>query len=87
VNLVINGIKSSSSGVRYLFDLDGWQIRHPPDMDNLKEVDPRLAELAEQSVQRYEAVLKDAGEIEMDGYSAYSSKLQCSSFCTGVELI
>lgn len=43
-------------------------------MDKLREVDPRLAELAEQSVQRYEAVLKDAGETEMDGYSAYSSE-------------
>lgn len=59
-------------GFRYLFDLDGWQIRNPPDLEKLKEVDPRLADLAEQSVKRYKAVLKSAGETEMDGYSAYS---------------
>jgi hypothetical protein len=60
--------------LRYLFDLDGWQIRHPPPLDKLREVDPRLADLAEQSVARYQAVLKGAGEVEIDSYSAYSGK-------------
>lgn len=34
-------------GRTYLFDLDGWQIANPPPIEKLREVDPRLAELAE----------------------------------------
>lgn len=61
---------------RYLFDCDGWQIRNPPDLDQLRLVDPHLADLAGQSVQRFKAVAAGADEAEMDYYSAYSSKFK-----------
>jgi histone-lysine N-methyltransferase SUV39H len=56
-------------GRTYLFDLDGYQIRNPPDLDKLREVDPRLAELARRAKEKAEAAWE--GEEEEPGYNAY----------------
>ncbi|KAI9632776.1 uncharacterized protein MKK02DRAFT_41086 [Dioszegia hungarica] len=59
-------------GRTYLFDCEGWHIRHPPDLNELCQVDPRLAELAAQTVERYEAAVELAGVAELTDYSKYS---------------
>ena len=60
--------------LRYLFDCEGWHIRHPPDLNELCQVDPRLAELAAQTVERYEAAVELAGVAELTDYSKYSGE-------------
>lgn len=54
---------------RYVFDLDGWQIRHPP--KGLEKIDKRAAELAEAVKMRAKAAMRESQE---DAYNAYSGK-------------
>lgn len=56
-----------SSIHRYVFDLDGWQIRHPP--KGLEKIDKRAAELAEAVKMRARAAMRESQE---DAYNAYS---------------
>ena len=63
-------------GRTYLFDLDGYQIFHPPDLGKLKALDPRLGELAERTRMKAERQWRDEGdegegEVEEGGYNAY----------------
>lgn len=63
----------SDIGRTYLFDLDGYQIRHPPPIDQLRKVDPRLADLAERTRQK----VLDMELTDDDGFNAY-----CGAFST-----
>lgn len=58
---------------RYVFDLDGWQIRHPP--EGLEKIDKRAAELAEAVKMRAKAAMRESQE---DAYNAYSGKFLIS---------
>lgn len=57
---------------RYVFDLDGWQIRNPP--AGLRDIDPRLAEIAEASAERARLTVADVGNANYV-YNAYSGEL------------
>jgi histone-lysine N-methyltransferase SUV39H len=57
-------------GRTYLFDLDGYQISHPPPIAKLRKVDPRLAYLAEQTLEKVQA----AGIEEDEGFNTYSGE-------------
>lgn len=59
--------------IRYLFDLDGWQIAHPP--EGLRRIDPRLADLAEAAELRAKVTLQNAGLDSDAAYNAYSGEL------------
>ncbi|ODN88757.1 hypothetical protein L198_06559 [Cryptococcus wingfieldii CBS 7118] len=65
------GVIYTAIGKTYIFDLDGYQIRHPPSR-GLEEVDPRLAVLAEQARKRAERVNRDEKNEEEERYNAYS---------------
>lgn len=60
----------------YLFDCDGWQIRHPP--KGLEELDPRLAELAYATEARAKQEIEETGN---DKYNAYCGELLSSTLC------
>ena len=67
------GILYNEIGRTYIFDLDGWQIRNPP--DGLEEIDSRLAETAEATAQR---ALEEVGQEDDETlpYNAYSGQLR-----------
>ncbi|UOH84836.1 hypothetical protein LQV05_001651 [Cryptococcus neoformans] len=61
------GVTYTAIGRTYVFDLDGWQIRHPP--KGLEKIDKRAAELAEAVKMRARAAMRESQE---DAYNAYS---------------
>ncbi|KIR51778.1 histone-lysine N-methyltransferase SUV39H [Cryptococcus gattii Ru294] len=61
------GVTYAAIGRTYVFDLDGWQIRHPP--EGLEKIDKRAAELAEAVKMRAKAAMRESQE---DAYNAYS---------------
>nr|ODN90341.1 hypothetical protein L204_05945 [Cryptococcus depauperatus CBS 7855] len=61
------GITYNLAGTTYLFDLDGYAIRYPP--EGLEGVDMRLAQLAEATKKRAKVSMKRNKE---DHYNAYS---------------
>ena len=62
---------------RYLFDLDGWQIRNPP--AGLRLVDSRLADIAEASADRASTAEREVDDPSFV-YNAFSGKPESSSF-------
>lgn len=66
------GFLYNDIGRTYLFDLDGYQIHNPPRLDKLRRLDPRLAQLTEETMER--ARLSGIDDDEDECYSAYSGE-------------